>query len=248
MALLLAPVASLFSRAYEWTIGYDEKVQAYLEAKSRSEAEKNQAWQAIMDHIALYPKTHSTLVTTKFVGDTVCLFAAAKASWPFIKSCGKDVAQAFRRCFDGFVNFMRNAYNAVYDIYNASQSASQKFMEIMDRIFKSLVDKWNRFIKILNDAYSKVHEQIRKAWDRFNVNVGPGGRLTITIAGSTVTFIPLDVAQRVGITIRQGLGLIFSSVGLLLMWIGGQMAVEGYKYFCSMYGLIQYWISLIPVK
>jgi len=261
-ALALAPAVSLFTRIYEWGTGYDELVQKYLDSKTN--AEKKRAWQGIMDNIALYPKSHAAVLTTKFVGDAATAYFVTKAAGPLISKHWKGFCE-------GLVTFLKSAYHRVCDLcaalknaaQSALQSAFQKFTEMFQRIFASLTNLYKRFIELIKATFSEVI-------------VIEAGCVTVTIGASTFSFVLPDILENMNVSLKEwwnrkkvkevvvedveeknpfqgipaqaqqgggvmnGLFMLFSGVGALLMWIGSRVRLDVYKYLCSIFGLIEY--------
>merc|ERR1712154_93995 len=111
----------------------------------------------------------------KCVGDVGTVWAVVKTMGPIIDKTD------WKGFCEGFVKFLKSAYNKVCDLLtamkNAAKSASQKFMEITRRIFASLMEHYERFVELLETAFS-------------NVVVREPGKVTITLGTFTMTLAP----------------------------------------------------------
>lgn len=247
MALyIFSGLASLGSRVVEYSNGYDDLVKAYL--KSGDDKDK----QRIMDNITLYPGTHKSLLVVKFMGDTVLLSTAAKAAWPFIKSCASDAYQSIINCWNAFVDFLKNAYNSVVDLYNSSSNLTDAFVKIRDRICEGLVKGFQNLQKIIVDTLMKIKNGAKDLWQwikDFGVDAkkGPNGQVTVTMSGcAPIVLDPFGWGKCAWQCVKDLCSFIFGTIGTLLCWIGSQISVEVYKYLCSLYGLILYNVNRMP--
>ena len=71
---------------------------------------------------------------------------------------------------------------------------------------------------------------------------------TVFQMGSGAPVVPEEILKTGYQAIKRILSAIFSFIGSVVIWIGTQLPVEAYKYYCSIYGLMVYTFDLCPVK
>jgi len=247
MAMILASLASFGTRVCEYSVGYDRIVKDYLEAKD--DDKKEECWQAIMDNISLYPKRHKALLGIKFSADVVVSFGIYKAVSPIIKRIGSQTMQKIKNCWSKFVDFLNRMYQSVQDIYASSDSMAQKFVKIRNRLCESLMDAWKKFMEIVCDTLKYIKDKNKELWKwikEFGVSSSKNANGQTVLQMGSVTFIPTQMLESAWSTISKGFKVVFSTVALLLQWVGSQLTVEAYKYYCSLYGLTIYTFNQVP--